>query len=946
MKEKTYCGFISYCHEKRDTAVAKALQSSLENYWIPRAILKDINEITKQKPNKKLGAFFRDNTELRVGKDLSNILEQALIKSDWLIVVCSSKTPDNDWIKLEIELFLKYHDRERILTVLAEEPWENCIPEQLLSESLPDGKSKNTTPFSANACSTGTVTMRYKLIKEKLRLIATILGVELSALSDRTRKRRNKVFSVFATVGVLIAAAFVILTINRSNIISQMNEEIVRANDELNLTNEELANTNTMLDRTNHELADQRDIADQNAQEAIKQAGIAQENEARAVVGEAEAKRQTDIALTNEKLAKENEALALRNEAEAQVQTKIAIRNEEIARENESRAVKNEIQLLIRRSLADSGSNNNFEATRKALDAYARYTDLYPSGNQETKEQISQALSAAVYSQPYQLVQNIHNENRLMGEMRFSPDDRYILCVSGGGTTLVDASDGSILAIKTHAGMVSAIQFSPTGKYYLTVEKETKRIGIYETAAPARETASYVVNADLRDAVFISEESVLISIEGALLVWDFEGDVVREISGKELFQGTLFTTEAVVSPDGSIAVCSLDFSNSSLPVIDIKSGKRLEYQLPELSGSSVFAFSADSSRLACVLGKAILIWDTRTREIVQTIEIGNANIDQLAFSPDGKMLAAMSYGNVMLFLTKTGSLLFTFGEFDLQSIKFSAVFSPNSKELVVYGYSAQAYDLITGKLIKEFGGQMVNTATISHNGKYIALASTTGSAGIYSTAASATALPVAHTEIFVYPRWSATSLRSGMLEAKHVYDKSVYPGQFVMTESPSGQYTALSYPDGFVEVWDSSRGNSQSSYLIHEHLGLIQQTKITEQYLITAGSDGRIMVFDLSKGAIEYFIYTNSRVTSFEVCRDGEMIIALTETRTQAQVYDLSSGNRIYTLEAEAGDTIKDIGFTLDGTAAVIIQESGRTISGILFRNFDLLLDRAKSLPA
>jgi len=185
-----------------------------------------------------------------------------------------------------------------------------------------------------------------------------------------------------------------------------------------------------------------------------------------------------------------------------------------------------------------------------------------------------------------------------------------------------------------------------------------------------------------------------------------------------------------------------------------------------------------------------------------------------------------------------------------------------------------------------------------------------------------------------------------MLEAKHVYDKSVYPGQFVMTESPSGQYTALSYPDGFVEVWDSSRGNSQSSYLIHEHLGLIQQTKITEQYLITAGSDGRIMVFDLSKGAIEYFIYTNSRVTSFEVCRDGEMIIALTETRTQAQVYDLSSGNRIYTLEAEAGDTIKDIGFTLDGTAAVIIQESGRTISGILFRNFDLLLDRAKSLPA
>lgn len=642
--------------------------------------------------------------------------------------------------------------------------------------------------------------------------------------------------------------------------------------------------------------------------------------------------------------------------------------------------VKNEIQLLIQRSHSDSEISSDFEAVVKALEAYERYTDVYPDGDSKTREQIFLALSAAAYSQPYQLVQNIYNDNRLIWDLCFSPDDRFILGISGGGTTLIDASNGSILSARAHSGEVHAVSFSPEGVYYLSAEFFTNRVEIFRTRDPSRVYRSVVLSTEqalvLRGAEFLSEASVLLSsTEGALIIWDIVNDTFSEISDNDTLRGTSFTFGAVISPDRKLAVCPLDFLGDTLPVIELSSGKRLIYPMPVELGGRVFAFSPDGGLLAGAFVSTVVIWDTKTREVVHVLETGVMDLSRLAFSPDGSLLAASSTENVMLFRTESGKLQYTFGELDMQFgfVQFGVAFSPDGKEIIIYGNSTQVYDLTDGKPISMFGGRLAVSAAYSNNGRYVALVTVEGEAGIFSTPVSATAQPslsalsslplmpnlpalppsVTHEDLYEYPQWFETSDQSDdsrqpqvFLIRTHYHDLSFFFMPEQMTTNPSSRFIATTYPDGCVEVWDMDKDDGRSSYLLNDHNGVIMQTRMTDRFLLTAGYDGRIMVFDLITGEIVRSFFGGERIPRFEVSKDGGMIIALVESCTYAQVYDLRSGKLIYTLEAYTGDNIMDIGFTEDGTAAVIIMESGKAILGVIFQNFDELLEYSRSVAA
>ena len=618
-------------------------------------------------------------------------------------------------------------------------------------------------------------------------------------------------------------------------------------------------------------------------------------------------------------------------------------------------AVKNEIQLLIQQSLGDSYNSNNLEATRNALKAYARCEELYPLGDPGTRGQIQQALSAAAYSQPYQLVQNIYNDNRYMWGLTYSPDDKYILAVTGSGTAIIDSSNGRILGSTAHAGGVDGVQFSPSGKYYLAVENWTNRVTVFKTADPKHTVSTYVFESEyankLSGATFISDESVVISTwEATLVIWDFVNGTTSEISDEDIMRGTSNSTGAVISPDAGIAVCALDFLCDTLPVIDLNTGTRLNYPMPEDYGCRTYAFSPDGRLLAGAFPHMIIIWDTDTQEVRLTIKTENfMYIDvfsKLIFSPDGKMLAATSSENVTVYRIPSGKQLYELGQLDLDVgfYELGAAFSPDSNEIMVYGNIAQVFDLRNGKLISDFDGKWATCSTFSSDGRYIAMVTVEGDAGIYSTVGSATAHVEKKnsTKLYTHPQWFETSYQPPTLYQSHTYDESIYSYmRATMANDPSGRFMAATYPDGYVEVWDLDNTDGHSAYLINEHYGVISQTRITARYLITSGYDGRIMVFDVINGETTRFFSVGERIPRFEVSKDGDMIIVQTESGSRAPVYDIESGNCIYLLEAEAGDVIADIGFTNNGAAAVIVQESGRAISGSLFRDFETLLDHA-----
>ena len=120
-----YDAFISYRHIPRDMKIAKKLHGMLENYRTPGYLVK------KGFPA-RLKKVFRDRDELPTSSDLGQDIRQALIKSRFLIVLCSPEALQSEWVKEEAAFFGKYHGYDRILTVLVSGEPKDAFPPGLI----------------------------------------------------------------------------------------------------------------------------------------------------------------------------------------------------------------------------------------------------------------------------------------------------------------------------------------------------------------------------------------------------------------------------------------------------------------------------------------------------------------------------------------------------------------------------------------------------------------------------------------------------------------------------------------------------------------------------------------------------------------------------------------------------------------------------------------------
>ena len=84
-----YVAFISYRHTKPVFEIATKIHQMIESFKVPK-------ELDPEGKYKELRVF-RDREELTT-KDLSESLDEALRKSEYLIIVCSKRTPLSPWL--------------------------------------------------------------------------------------------------------------------------------------------------------------------------------------------------------------------------------------------------------------------------------------------------------------------------------------------------------------------------------------------------------------------------------------------------------------------------------------------------------------------------------------------------------------------------------------------------------------------------------------------------------------------------------------------------------------------------------------------------------------------------------------------------------------------------------------------------------------------------------
>ena len=224
-----YVAFISYRHTKPDFEIATKIHQMIESFKVPK-------ELDPEGKYKELRVF-RDREELTT-KDLSESLDEALRKSEYLIIVCSKRTPLSPWCTREVREFKKYHDDSKIIPVLIEgEPFESFNEEltNLKSIEVNDKGEEIIKPLELLAADVRPDEVKspnfigYENLefnnKEKLdeltkksskilksseiyRIMATILGVNFGDLKQRQKERRLKRIITGSVASVLILLAF------------------------------------------------------------------------------------------------------------------------------------------------------------------------------------------------------------------------------------------------------------------------------------------------------------------------------------------------------------------------------------------------------------------------------------------------------------------------------------------------------------------------------------------------------------------------------------------------------------------------------------------------------------------------------------------------------------------------------------------------------------------
>lgn len=216
--EFRYWGFISYSH--RDTAVARALQNSIENYHLPRRL---IGRETPVGPLPHyLRPLFRDRDELPAGVDLDATVREALRTSRYLIVICSPDAARSEWVAREITEFKRLNGEHRVLALVARgEPFGSAIPGREDEECFP-AALRRTLPLEGEPEGHAVEIVAADLRPHgdgkrlaTLKILAGMMGAGYSVdeLVRRDAQRRAKRMAMLAAASLAGMAVMGVLTV-------------------------------------------------------------------------------------------------------------------------------------------------------------------------------------------------------------------------------------------------------------------------------------------------------------------------------------------------------------------------------------------------------------------------------------------------------------------------------------------------------------------------------------------------------------------------------------------------------------------------------------------------------------------------------------------------------------------------------------------------------------
>jgi WD40 repeat protein/DNA-binding SARP family transcriptional activator len=516
-----------------------------------------------------------------------------------------------------------------------------------------------------------------------------------------------------------------------------------------------------------------------------------------------------------------------------------------------------------------------------------------------------------------------------------------------------------------------ALDWSPRGDIFVTEGPEDSGIiDVLDATTGASLRTWHGHDVDINFVTFSDDGALLATTgdDGAIRVWDPQtGDLVADF--------TADTDVPVWRPkfDAAGARVAAAFYSGQVRVLDVASGRLVTTLAPDVLPVAV-ALSPDGDRIAVsfVGVPDVTVYDVRTGDVLLTLEGAEFSYSSLAWSPDGRRIAAGSEdGTTPIWNSRTGALTATL--FGHSAGQYHVAWSSDSTRLVTGSFDGTA----NVWSVTDAGVRQLHTLAASHmtggvlgvafspDDRYVMVGDAEANAtSIWNISplrgAEWTNLP-GHRARFVGGDRVASSSGDDVMVISDATDGSEVLGiaghrshdAFIdaLDVSPDGRLIGgavhfdrpkpgTEKPEDFpvagsgvetlsparqhiATVWNTETGAERISV---PHDAWISDVVVHEDVVVSADTDGVTKITDLSGEQIAVLREEpNNAVVALALSPDAQLLATVTVSRrliVRLRVWDVASREIVHTMEHLA----ETVAFTADGSRLVIAGADGARV--------------------